>query len=233
MSRLFALCLTLLALLAGCGPMYETQYSFTPPSSPEGRMCVSQCQNSRTMCRQSCSMEQQACRNEARSRAMIEYQAYANKQIANKQPVKKSPSDFEYYSSCGTSSCESRCEADYRSCFADVCGGRITSRQVCTAFCDQAPAAAPARPAASGGVALSPTPPQQNYAQQSYAPQAAPDQSLLCRQGLRVEVLSEGEWYPAVVKGSLRSDGRCPIHYEDYGSEDDEQVSLNRIRPIR
>ena len=53
MSRLLSLCLGLLALLSACGPIYDTQYSLVPPTSIEGRRCVGQCQQNRTICRQS------------------------------------------------------------------------------------------------------------------------------------------------------------------------------------
>ncbi|PWC33856.1 agenet domain-containing protein [Azospirillum sp. TSO35-2] len=226
MSRLLILCFAVLSLLSACGPVYETQYSLTPPTSAEGRLCVSQCQQTRNFCRQNCGMSQQACVNDARSRALYEYQAYVNRQTAEKKPIKKSVSDFDHSSySCGTNSCESRCEADYRDCFGGSCGGRVTSKRVCTAFCDQEKPA-PVPMMAPGAVPMTAAP----MAPSSGGAYGAGDS--LCQPGMRVEVQSEGEWYPATVKGKRRTDGRCPVHYDDYGAEDDETVSLNRIRPL-
>jgi len=33
----------LAALLAACGPIYETRYDFIPPNSSQGMMCVQNC----------------------------------------------------------------------------------------------------------------------------------------------------------------------------------------------
>jgi len=225
MTRLLTLCLGLLALLSACGPIYDTQYSLIPPASVEGRRCVGQCQQNRTICRQSCTISQQACLNDSRTRALYEYQAYVSRQTAEKQPIKKSVSDFERSYGCSANSCEDRCEANYRDCFGGLCGGQVVAQKVCTAFCDEAPrGAAPA---------LSPVPPG---ARNGAAPSAPPPAPLaagqsLCSRGMRVEVQWKGDWYPATVTGPARSDGRCPVHYEDYGDEDDEAVALKRIRP--
>ncbi|WP_168220338.1 hypothetical protein [Azospirillum thermophilum] len=216
-----------LALLGACGPIYETQYSFIPPNSTEGRMCVGQCQQGRTICRQGCTLEQQACRNDAKTRAMMDYQAYVNRQTAEKKPIKKSPSDFEQTWACGNSSCEERCESDYRGCFSS-CGGQVIAQQVCTMFCDQAPrqpVLSPAPPAA----AYSPIP--QGGAPGMVVAGRSDQSAVTCRKGERVEALWEGEWYPAVVTGGPRGDGRCPIHYEGYSRQDDEAVSPRRLRP--
>jgi len=224
--RLLSLCLGLLALLGACGPIYDTQYSLTPPTSAEGRLCVGQCQQNRTICRQGCTISQQACLSEARDRAFYEYQAYASQQRAEKKPIKRSVSSFENTYACSTNSCEARCEADYRDCFGGACGGQVTARKVCTAFCDEQPrTGAPALlPAAPSGPMSTPAP--------MPAPALAQDDDrTLCRKGMKVEAQSKGDWYPATVKGPLRNDGRCPVHYDGYGSEDDEAVSLKRIRP--
>ncbi|GLR80440.1 hypothetical protein HUE56_20730 [Azospirillum oryzae] len=228
MLRLLTLCLAVMALLSACGPVYETQYSLVPPSSAEGRLCVNQCQQNRNYCRQNCGMSQQACVNEARSRALYEYQSYVNRQQAEKKPIKKSVSDFDRSYSCGNSSCEARCEADYRDCFGGSCGGQVIAKRVCTAFCDQekpapAPAAAPM---------LSPIPPGASPSPMATAPAAGYQAGAsLCQPGMRVEVQWKGDWYPATVKDKPRKDGRCPVHYDEYSTEDDEAVSLRRIRP--
>ena len=233
MLRLLSLCLAVMALLSACGPVYETQYSLVPPSSAEGRLCVNQCQQNRNYCRQNCGMSQQACVNEARSRALYEYQAYVNRQQAEKKPIKKSVGDFDRSYSCGNSSCEARCESDYRDCFGGSCGGQVVAKRVCTAFCDQE------RPAPAAPM-LSPMPPGGVQAPMMQAPTGAAPMSnnggyaagsSLCQPGMRVSVEWKGDWYAATVKDHPRKDGRCPVHYDDFGSEDDESVSLRRIRP--
>lgn len=54
----------------------------------------------------------------------------------------------------------------------------------------------------------------------------------VCVPGGLVEARSEGAWYPAVVLDPLR-DGRCFVHYEGYGSDDDEAMARNDIRSRR
>ncbi|KIL98725.1 hypothetical protein CCC_02175 [Paramagnetospirillum magnetotacticum MS-1] len=56
--------------------------------------------------------------------------------------------------------------------------------------------------------------------------------SSVCVPGATVEALSEGGWYPAVVLDPLR-DGRCFVHYEGYGADDDEALPPNAIRSRR
>jgi hypothetical protein len=56
--------------------------------------------------------------------------------------------------------------------------------------------------------------------------------SSVCVPGALIEALSEGGWYPAVVLDPLR-DGRCFVHYENYGSDDDEALPPKSIRSRR
>lgn len=217
MKKLWLLLFALLLPLSACGPIYNTEYTLVPPKSTDGRMCVRSCGQERTYCRQLCQMDKQACLHDARERAKIDYHAYVRRQNAEKKPVKRSPSDFDRSYACGTSSCESRCESDHRGCYRD-CGGQVIAKEVCIMGCDQIPPKAPAQSAA-----LPQTPKPTTSPMASHAP--------LCRPGTQVEVLFEDEWYEAVVTGPLRPDGRCPIHYEGYGNEEDELVGPKRLRP--
>ncbi|WP_158303982.1 agenet domain-containing protein [Paramagnetospirillum magneticum] len=54
----------------------------------------------------------------------------------------------------------------------------------------------------------------------------------MCKPDTRVEILSEGAWYPGVVLDALR-DGRCFVHYDGYGADDDEAVAPKLIRSAR
>jgi hypothetical protein len=54
----------------------------------------------------------------------------------------------------------------------------------------------------------------------------------VCVAGALVEAWSEGAWYPAVVLDPLR-DGRCFVHYENYGSDDDEALAPKHVRARR
>ncbi|CAA7613757.1 hypothetical protein [Magnetospirillum sp. SS-4] len=54
----------------------------------------------------------------------------------------------------------------------------------------------------------------------------------ICTPGNLIEAFSEGGWYPAVVLDPLR-DGRCFVHYENYGDDDDEALKPKHIRARR
>lgn len=54
----------------------------------------------------------------------------------------------------------------------------------------------------------------------------------VCVAGNLIEAWSEGGWYPAIVLDPLR-DGRCFVHYEEYGSDDDEALAPKHVRARR
>ncbi len=117
-ALLWAAMLTAMLMLAGCGPMYETQYSFVPPENESARACIFQCENGKLQCHQLEEMKEENCEN----RADRDY--YRCKDRGEKYCYRESCSvDYE------------RCEGQYRSCY-QACGGRVESRQVCVAFCN-------------------------------------------------------------------------------------------------
>jgi hypothetical protein len=120
---------------AACGPIYETVYDYNPPPTAEGRLCASQCTQIGNLCRQNCELREQRCLSDARQRGAWDYEDYVREQQARKEPVTRSIDDFTYDSGCYTaSSCKRECNVSYNQCFT-TCGGAVTSRQVCTAFC--------------------------------------------------------------------------------------------------
>jgi hypothetical protein len=127
----------LIALLAlgACGPIYETVYDYAPPASAEGRMCAAQCASLGGLCRQNCDLREQRCLADARARGARDYEYYVRGQESKKAPIKLSVSDFTNEGECYNSSrCKSECTLSYNQCFS-ACGGSVTSRQICTAFC--------------------------------------------------------------------------------------------------
>ena len=135
--RYRAAMLVLALLVAGCGPIYETVYSYQPPRSPQGRQCVGQCQQINQYCRQNCQLRETSCQATARQDASYDYDRYVRERQRHRQEIKKSPSDFDHSYSCSSaSSCEQTCGDDYRMCYTN-CGGVVTSREECTMFCDQ------------------------------------------------------------------------------------------------
>lgn len=135
LRRLF-LMLVVAATVAACGPVYDTQYHFTPPADPTGRQLAGQCRVVQNMCKQNCQMREHACRADARAEGMMEYQAYVAERRRKNLPIKRSPDSFVSTYMCGSSSCEDACEDDYRSCYVEA-GGQIRAQRVCVAFCDQ------------------------------------------------------------------------------------------------
>jgi len=55
-------------MLAGCGAAYKTDYNYHAPTQPRGKMCASQCSQSKTLCKRSAGPEQKLrCEEEYRS----------------------------------------------------------------------------------------------------------------------------------------------------------------------
>jgi hypothetical protein len=123
-----------IALLAGCGPVYKREYSFVPPKTDMGRMCISQCVQGKNACEQTCRMNNDNCRAQAREDAIYEYREYKRERIREGKEIKKNISDFDRGYRC-QSSCD--CEPTYRACYS-ACGGQVLYRDVCVAFCDKA-----------------------------------------------------------------------------------------------
>jgi hypothetical protein len=54
-----------------------------------------------------------------------------------------------------------------------------------------------------------------------------------CQKGDKVLAESDGIWYPAQVKAARKRDGTCPVHFDDYGADEDEDVPLKRMRLLK
>jgi hypothetical protein len=134
------------ALLAGCGPRYQTFASYTPPQDDAGRQCLSQCLSGRQICRQSAQVQTQQCRLGAQTetqleniRRLAEYQVelerYESRRSgdAPERPQTLSPS----YARCdGEAAAAARqCAVDHDLCYQS-CGGRVTYTVHCVANCD-------------------------------------------------------------------------------------------------
>lgn len=119
--------------LAGCGPMYQTHYSYIPPKSSNGRQCINQCLTNRSYCQSQCQTNYQSCKTSAELIAMPQYLSYVHQQNAANQPINQGIGDFADYSSCTT---QCGCEPTYRSCFVN-CGGSVIANTQCVAFCNQ------------------------------------------------------------------------------------------------
>lgn len=121
-------------LLAGCAPRYKTVYTFKPPAEARAKMCIAQCQQSRSLCRRLCKADKHACQRSARAKARHDYQRYALHQQHSQLPVTKTVDDFYDTHSCEQQVCD--CGEDYRTCY-QLCGGEVNPHQQCIAFCGQ------------------------------------------------------------------------------------------------
>jgi hypothetical protein len=131
--------LSALCLLTACGPMYRTSYTYVPPASASGKICVMQCQRQKDLCQQLCQSRSNNCRQKAQNNARIEYDQYAADRRASGKPVKKTVEDFYNSFACADQP-KCSCEPDFRACF-QLCGGQVTQHRECVAFCDQKGAA--------------------------------------------------------------------------------------------
>ena len=100
-------------LMVGCGPIYNTEYSFKPPLTPEGKTCAFQCKNSELQCEQLEEMKKQSCQLQSQLEC-------------------KDKKDCSSSSYCSTNF--DRCKEMYRNCY-QACGGTVESHKVCVMGC--------------------------------------------------------------------------------------------------
>lgn len=111
--------------LSGCGPVYKTVYSYRPPASPQGQICIMQCDNIKRQCYTHEDFRVRACEDENRI-ARLEYERCASMG----------------YDRCWDRSafCNSGnywyCDEEYRICYQN-CGGFISSREICVSGCEK------------------------------------------------------------------------------------------------
>ena len=125
--------ITLFALSNCFGPVYETRYTYDPPVTTEGRMCVNQCQQMSTICKQNCKLNLQQCETNALLQAQIEYQNYVNRRNLAGKSIKRTIESFRR--PCYDNGCSNECDQNFRFCFMN-CGGQIREHTICTAFCE-------------------------------------------------------------------------------------------------
>lgn len=100
-------------VLAGCSSVYETKYTYTPPKSSNGEICIKDCHAVRLKCYQ-----------------FIEDEYKKN---INNENFKD---DKEYIKFCEnerTINIES-CDTEYQACY-ELCGGKVEKEINCIANC--------------------------------------------------------------------------------------------------
>lgn len=122
-------------LLLSCGPIYETQYRYTPPADAQGRACIAQCEVGKSQCRINADLRaenrQLRCEREARD----DFERCLTVQGADPE---KSHCQRRICSLSSSGSDQDQCESDHRVCFQG-CGGVVSSQQVCSFNCPPAP----------------------------------------------------------------------------------------------
>lgn len=127
--------LAILVSLAGCGPVDETRFEFTPPpASAASAACLAGCEVQRSACLQRMDELYALCRSRAHLDA-----------LSCRSGSRFGPHDgWGYPYHCVVPICindRAACEAGFRACY-EGCGGRVTARQVCVERCpDDSPTA--------------------------------------------------------------------------------------------
>lgn len=115
----------------GCGPIYDTAYTFRPPTSGIGRICAAQCGVSRGQCAQLEDVRARQCESASqRDRILCETEVRIDKG--------REPKWYE----CGSDLCSANyelCESNYRACY-QACGGEVRAETRCVANCAKVPA---------------------------------------------------------------------------------------------
>jgi hypothetical protein len=106
--------LTISFFSTSCGPIYDTKYSLTPPSTSEGKTCISQCDNARLQCEQMERLNETVCelRNSI-CEGKLDCFGFSHFCLAN----------------------YSRCDKHYVNCY-QTCGGKVESKKVCVMGCN-------------------------------------------------------------------------------------------------
>lgn len=117
--------------LAACGPVYETEYRYTPPGDVEGRACVAHCEAGKAQCRVTADLRAENRQLRCEREAAQDFERCLTTQGADPE---KSKCHRRYCSEGDAGGDRAQCADDYRVCFQG-CGGVVDSSQVCTFNC--------------------------------------------------------------------------------------------------
>lgn len=112
-ATLITIFLTAPVMMSACGP--SIIYDYTPPESPEGRVCAAQCANTKAYCEQAEQNRYQQCQMNY-NLAQQNYQNCKNAggSLCASPSICMSPNTYH-------------CNENYRACFA-ACGGKVTAK---------------------------------------------------------------------------------------------------------
>ena len=146
-NKLFSI-IILFFILTSCGPVYQTNYSYSPPEEMAGKQCLSLCSAQRQSCSSNCRDREQTCEIVARTLDLAEnLSCNKRKKYCNNNPD-ASGCIFDKNMDCNESSgshsnctnekkeCKSECLSYYNECYIN-CGGKIDTQSICVQFCDK------------------------------------------------------------------------------------------------
>ena len=119
------LCLTSIVFLYGCATNNNQieHYQYTSPESDSGRECLVQCEQSKSLCFNSCAIDKN-CAVKIKEMGEIKFALYVDKQNEMGKKVERDKNSFYDLSRCISGDCS--CTKEYNSCY-EMCGGSVSS----------------------------------------------------------------------------------------------------------
>jgi hypothetical protein len=124
-------------LIASCGPLYNTTYTYVAPDSVSTRECIQDCRAATQDCVSLAEHYYRMCESEDEDMAEDAFRRYRRAREEQKLPLKKSLWDFKGMN-CSSYGSErkAQCNAHYDACFTG-CGGQIIPKRECVMFCEE------------------------------------------------------------------------------------------------
>ncbi len=121
-----------LLFLTACGPVYNTEYTLTPPTSAQGKQCANQCFYTRGGCVDACSSIYTSCDRGGLYGGVGYGSGWRRGAFGG---IGYGTSSYDR-ANCryDTDMCVERCEIIYRQCFTG-CGGSVTPTTTCVRDC--------------------------------------------------------------------------------------------------
>lgn len=120
--RRYALFILTVLIITGCANnTATTTYSYSPPTTVDGRACVDECKQSRANCKNMCTTTAPQCVAYEQQKARVHFQEYVANQRSMGQPVSRTLLSFYHPEKCAHSGCD--CDNDYQVCY-QLCGTR-------------------------------------------------------------------------------------------------------------
>jgi hypothetical protein len=129
-------------LLVSCGPIYRTDYEYSPPSSSQGRVCANNCLLAKQYCESRIRQCNNQCLDNEQTCRMSENLVNATMSLLKKNDPNKKNVKSDYSSNCVNQrySCERNCQEDctsnYNICHQN-CGGKVLTHRKCEMFCEE------------------------------------------------------------------------------------------------